>query len=74
MTLNKREQPIRSDRCGSTSTLRGLDRVCTVKDSRVGVLDIRAVRAVRGRVHKLLDNLFLVAFFPMVKRRTKLEG
>ena len=35
-----------------------------MKDSRVGVLDVRAVRAVQGRVHKLLDNLFLFAFFP----------
>ena len=45
-----------------------------MKDSRVGVLDVRAVKAVQGRVHKLLDNLFLVAFYPTVKRRTKLEG
>ena len=45
-----------------------------MKDSRVGVLDVRAVKAVQGRVLKLLDNLFLVAFYPMVKRRTKLEG
>ena len=37
-----------------------------MKDSRVGVLDVRVVRAVQGRVHKLLDNLFLVAFFPMI--------
>ena len=45
-----------------------------MKDSRVEVLDVRVVKAVQGRVHKLLDNLFLVAFYPMVKRRTKLEG
>ena len=45
-----------------------------MKDSRVGVLDVRAVKAVQGRVYKLLDNLFLVTFYPMVKRRTKLEG
>ena len=33
-----------------------------MKDSRVRVVGVRAVRAVRGRVHKLLDNLFSVAF------------
>ena len=38
-----------------------------MKDLRVGVLDVRAVRAVQGRVHKLLDNLFFLVAFPMVR-------
>ena len=33
-----------------------------MKDSRVGIIDVRAVRAVQGRVLKLLDNLFLLLF------------
>ena len=33
-----------------------------MKDSRARVVGVRAVRAVRGRVHKLLDDLFSVAF------------
>ena len=33
----------------------------------VGILDVRAVRAVQGKVRKLLDSLFLIAF-PMERR------
>ena len=41
-----------------------------MKNSRVGINDVRAVRAVQGRVLKLLGNLFLIAF--SMERRTKL--
>ena len=43
-----------------------------MKDSRVGIIDVRAVRAIRGRVLKLLDNLFLIAF--SMERLTKNLG
>ena len=50
--------------------LRGLSRVCTIRDSRVGIIDVHAVRAIQGRVLKLPDKLFLIAI--SMERRTKL--
>ena len=40
-----------------------------MKDSRVGIIDACAVRAVQGRVLKLLDKLFSIAF--SMERRLK---
>ena len=43
-----------------------------MKDSRVGIIDVRAVRAVPYRVLRLLDRTFLIAFFDGTT--TKLRG
>ena len=57
-------------KAANTKPLRGFKRIRQgLHNERltVGILDVRAVRAVQGRVRKLLDNLFLIAF-PMERR------